>query len=99
MPGINEILILAVIVVGFLLLPRMTGRGEEVIPVSATPVVEISGTMRLAIAASLLWPAAAAVYLEPWKGNLITFLLIGPGPVVLAWTLSWVIAGFREGRR
>ena len=99
MPGLNEILILAVIVMGFLLLPRMSGRREESIPVSAAPVVEISGTMRLAIAASLLWPTAAAVYLEPWKGNLVTFLLVGVGPVILAWTMSWVWAGFREKRR
>jgi hypothetical protein len=36
------------------------------------------------------------LYLEPWKGNTVLFLVLGPGPIVLAWAANWVRAGFKK---
>lgn len=98
MPGLNEILLIVLIIGGLFILPRIMGRGRETMPVTERQPVEISGPMRLAIAASMLWLAAAALYLEPWKGNTVLFLVLGPGPIVLAWAANWVRAGFKKSR-
>ena len=99
MPGINEILILAALVVGVFFGPRVLGRRGEATVQEAPPVVEISGPMRIAIAASALWLALAAIYFEPWSNeNLTPFLIFGVGPVVVGWGAKWVFAGFKEKR-
>jgi hypothetical protein len=52
--------------------------------------------MRMAIAASVLWPAAMAAFMQPWKNNLILFLYIGLGPVAVFWIIFWVFTGFHR---
>jgi hypothetical protein len=52
--------------------------------------------MRLSIAVSLVWVAAAAVLLEPWAGAFLPFLCFGPGPVALFWAGAWVWHGYRR---
>ncbi|MBI5184193.1 MAG: hypothetical protein HZA01_00475 [Nitrospinae bacterium] len=94
-PGITEILMLALIIAGLFILPRITERGREARHAFARTEPGISGPMRLAIAASLLWLSAAALYLEPWKESMARFLVFGLGPVALAWGVNWVLAGFR----
>ena len=97
--GIQEILILVAIILGILFLPRILNRGQESRQVeSKTPFV-ISGKMRLAIAASILWPAVIAVIMEPWKKDLFPFLYLGLGPVVLMWFIFWIYSGFRNKER
>jgi hypothetical protein len=59
----------------------------------------LSGKMRLAIAASILWPAVMAVIMEPWKKDLFPFLYLGLGPVVLVWIIFWIYTGFRNKDR
>ncbi len=94
--GIQEILVLLIIILGILFLPRILNRGQEARPAAARPAVVVSGRMRLALAASVLWPAAIAAYLQPWKQDFITFLYVGPGPVLLLWTVYWVVTGFKS---
>ncbi len=94
MPGIQEILILIIIVVAIVLVPRMIGRRQETVPVK--PAVALSGRMRLAIAASLLWPAIMAVVFKPWRQDPVIFFYVGLGPVALAWIVFWVMVGFRR---
>ena len=97
--GIQEILILVAIILGILFLPRILNRGQESRQVESKPPFVISGKMRLAIAASILWPAVIAVIMEPWKKDLFPFLYLGFGPVVLMWFIFWIYSGFRNKER
>ena len=94
--GIQEILILVAIILVILFLPRILNRGQEDRQVEAKSPIALSGKMRLAIAASVLWPAVMAVIMEPWKKDLFPFLYLGLGPVVLVWAIYWVFVGFRK---
>ena len=96
--GIQEILILVVIILGILFLPRILNRGQEKEPGGSGPPFVLSGKLRLAIAASILWPAVIAAFIQPWKNNLIPFLYLGLGPVALVWIIFWVFTGFSKDR-
>ena len=95
--GIQEILVLVIIILAIFFVPRMLNRKEE--SASQTPTITISGKKRLAIAASILWPALMAGYFQPWKSNLVMFFYIGPGPVLFIWLVYWVFVGFRKSGR
>ena len=93
--GIQEILVLVAIILGILFLPRILNRGQETKKAAASKsAVVLSGKMRLSIAASILWPAVVAAFMQPWKNDLIPFLYIGLGPVLLGWIIFWVYTGF-----
>ena len=92
--GIQEILVLVAIIVGIIFLPRILNRGQERKVAATQSKVVLSGKMRLAIAASVLWPAVIAAYMQPWKNDLIQFLYIGFGPVAACWIVFWVYTGF-----
>ncbi|MDX2501137.1 MAG: hypothetical protein QNL14_11620, partial [Deltaproteobacteria bacterium] len=62
--------------------------------VAPKPAAEISGKMRLAIAATVFWPVVIAAFMQPWKNDLFSFLYIGLGPVALGWIIFWVYTGF-----
>ena len=94
--GIQEILVLVAIIVGILFLPRILNRGQTKAPVETQPQFVLSGKMRLAIGASIVWPAAVAAYMQPWKNDLYTYLYIGLGPVALIWIIFWIYTGFRS---
>jgi hypothetical protein len=95
--GIQEILVLVAIILGILFLPRILNRGQAKKTVAASrPVEVLSGKMRLAIAASALWPAVIAAFMQPWKSDLYGFLYIGLGPVAVLWIVFWVYTGFRK---
>ena len=92
--GIQEILVLVAIILGILVLPRILSRGQEKKPTAAKPAVVISGKMRMAIAASILWPAAVAAFMQPWENDFFPFLYIGLGPVIIGGIIFWVYTGF-----
>ena len=95
--GIQEILVLVAIILGILFLPRILNRGQaEKKTAAPKPAAALTGKMRLAIAASALWPAVVAAIMQPWKGDLIPFLYFGPGPVGVLWIVYWVFTGFRK---
>jgi hypothetical protein len=94
--GIQEILVLVAIILGILFLPRILNRGQEKKPAASKPAVVLSGKLRMAVAASILWPAAIAAFLQPWKDDFVPFLYIGLGPVALFWIVYWVFTGFRR---
>jgi hypothetical protein len=100
--GIQEILVLVGILGAILLLPRIGSHSRPPVPVRrlfSNPLARLSGGMRLAVSASLLWPLGAAVYLEPWQNGTRAFLLAGLLPVAVFWGIVWVTAGFRNKRR
>jgi hypothetical protein len=94
--GIQEILVLVVIILGILFLPRILNRGQEKRLSVSRPAIVISGTMRVAISASVLWPALMAAYMQPWEKDLPRYLYFGVGPVALLWLIYWVFTGFRK---
>ena len=94
--GIQEILLLVIIILGILFLPRILNRGAEPRQAAPRPAIVISGKMRLAVAASVIWPAVAAAFLQPWKQDLSRYLYLGIGPVALIWIIYWVFTGFRK---
>jgi hypothetical protein len=93
MTGFQEILLVVAILLGILFVPRMMPRKASQTP--TRPTVVISRKLRIAIAASVIYPAIAAAYLQPWRKDLIIFLYAGVGPVLLGWLLYWV---FRRGQ-
>ena len=94
MSGFQEILLVAVIFLGILFVPRMMSR--KGVPTPPRPVVVISRNMRLAIAASVIYPVVAAAWLQPWRKDLILCLYAGLGPALVGWLLYWVLAGRRK---
>ena len=97
--GIQEILLLILIVMAIILLPRMTARGRRrtpPIPARRPALPYIVGRMRLAIVLSLLWPGAMAIYLSPWDTGWKVYVMLGLGPVLFFWAMVWVIAGYKK---
>jgi hypothetical protein len=94
--GIQEILVLVIIILGILFLPRILNRGQEKKPVVPRPAIVVSGKMRLAIAASVLWPAVMAAFIQPWQKDLSHYLILGVSPVAFIWLIYWVLTGFRK---
>lgn len=95
--GTQEILLIALIVVGIFLVPRMLKpRPAPQTVVLRRPAIKFSWTLRLAVVLSILWPAAWALYFKPWQHAIIPFSIIGIGPVVVGWSLNWVVAGMKN---
>jgi hypothetical protein len=94
--GIQEILVLVIIVLGILFLPRIFNRSRTAPLGEAKPSVILSGRMRLGIAASFLWPAVIAAFMQPWEKDPFLYLYLGVGPVALIWIIYWVYIGFRQ---
>ena len=97
--GINEILLVAAIVLAIIFIPRMTASrntGRPRVPSRPTPGFALSGRLRLAIIVSLSWVAFWAVYFEPWQKEWKLFIYIGPGPILIIWGTLWVMQGVQS---
>ena len=94
--GIQEILVLVIIILGIFFLPRILNRGRESRPAMPRPPAVISGKMRLALSASVLWPAIMAAFMQPWEKDFFLFLYIGLGPVAFIWMIYWVFTEFHK---
>ncbi len=101
MSGIQEILVIVGIILAIVFIPRVTSRNQSRRPSAIqlkNPGARLTGRMRLAIIASLIWLFGAAAYFEPWNNHLQFFLYFGFGPVLLGWGVGWVVSGFRKRR-
>lgn len=98
MSGVMEILLIVAIVLGIFMLPRLMARKPEGDLQLRDQGFRFTGRMRFAIMASLLWPAIAAFFLEPWKGDWPLFFYVAVGPVALLWGIYWVLSGFKKKR-
>ena len=100
--GIQEILVLVIIILLIFFIPRVLSRQQP--SSQATPAVprtriRFTGRLRLAVVASFLWPLITAAYLQPWQlPNLSNYFFIGIGPVLLGWAVAWIFAGYRKKR-
>ena len=96
MSGIMEILLIVVIILGIFMLPRLLTRNGEKAPPYHHRRLRLSGRMRFALLASLLWPTVVAFFLRPWQGQWFTFFYTGVVPVALIWGIFWVFSGFNN---
>lgn len=97
MTGFQEILIIVGIVLGIFFLPRMMSKKPA--PRRVRPKLEMSGKMRMAVAASVLHPLLCAAFFKPWQqAGLFVFIYIGVAPVVVGWLAAWVFVGFNKRR-
>lgn len=92
--GLQEILIITAIILGLLFIPRITAKKQPERPSAAKFM--LSGKMRMAIAASAVYIALTAAFFRPWHKDLMIFLYVGIGPVLLGWLAGWVFVGFRK---
>ena len=95
MASFTEILTLLAIIVGILILPKMF-RKEEKIPKKKLSVDSLSVSIRFGIIASILIPIVSALYFQPWKKDLILFVLFGIIPLIIGWGLYWMFAGLKS---
>jgi hypothetical protein len=96
MPGLMEILLIVLIVLGIFMLPRLPAGKPEKKLHSRVRFLRLSGWMRLAVIVSFLWPASLALYLKPWDSHWPAFFYMAVGPVALSWGIFWVVSGFRK---
>lgn len=96
MSGLAELLLIIAIILGILVLPKRLRRPQGVDRRRLDQWLGLTGWHRVAIVASILWPALLALYLEPWNTDWLIFLSIGIFPVGLAWGIYWVLSGFRK---
>ena len=97
--GIQEILIIVLIISGIFLVPRMMNpRPAPQKVVMRRAPLKLSWALRLAVILSILWPVACALYFKPWQQNLIPFATVGIGPVAIGWSIKWVLAGMKNKR-
>ncbi len=92
----SEILVIIAIALAIVTLPRLTGKRAQKGRPALSRISKINGWVRLAIMASILWPAGAALYLKPWNAQWLKFVVLGTGPVMLFWGIYWVLSGFRK---
>ena len=100
--GIQELLIIVVIIGAIIVIPRLKNprklQQPTVIRQLNRPSLFISGPLRLAIIASIVWPAVIAYYFKPWQNDISSFLYFGLGPIALGWGLFWIWKGFKNNR-
>ncbi len=95
----NEVLVIIAIALAIFMLPRLTGkRIEKGGRQQAGVISKMTGWARLALMATILWPAVMAFFLKPWNENWPMFFYVGMAPVVFFWGVFWVLSGFRKGK-
>jgi hypothetical protein len=100
--GIQEILVLVIIILAIFFIPRLLAKGttpkaSETRSVKIIP--KLSGRMRLAILASILWILLTTMYFQPWRKDFVVFLYSSVSPLLAGWGLYWVIIGFKRKNR
>ena len=93
--GYQEILIISAIIVGALVVPRMI-KPPKPAPRLVRPKKRLTGAWRLAIAAAIIYPLMAAAIIQPWRKQVLTFVYLGLGPVLIGWLIYWVLQGFKR---
>ena len=101
MSGIQEILLIVLLILALLILPRIVSSRRA--PVASKPRravrIPLSGKFRLAILVSFLWLFVLSAIYVFWRGQWLVFLYAGIGPLIAAWGLYWVVSGFRSRSR
>jgi hypothetical protein len=105
MSGLQEILLILIILLAILFIPRMTARNAGLAARHRQPPLRsaarslplrLSAGLRLAILTSVVWFCGALLYYRPWEGDWTRFGAVGGLPLVIGWGLYWVFAGHRH---
>lgn len=97
--GMNEILLIAAIVLALIFIPRINATrvaGRPRVQSGERARFSPSGRQRLALLVSFFWVVFWAVYFEPWQKEWKLFIYIGPGPILVVWGLFWAMRGQRK---
>ena len=94
MPGFQEILTLILIILVIFFLPKIAGSRKET-ELKRKPFI-VSGKMRIIIAISVLWPFVTGFIIKPWNNNLTEYFIYGFFPILILWSLIWIIDGFKK---
>jgi hypothetical protein len=100
--GIHEILVLVIIILAIFFVPRLLAKGDHnktPRPMSIKSLPILSGRLRLAIFASILWIFLTTIYFQPWRRDLVVFLSSALSPILVGWGAYWVITGFKRRKR
>jgi hypothetical protein len=96
MLGFQELLVITLIIAAALFLSRMKADKQPPPRVVFRRRFRLSGKLRLAIAASVIFIVLSAAYFQPWRKDPLDFAFMGIAPVALAWILYWVYLGFKK---
>ena len=96
MSGLQEILIIILIILVILFAPRMMGSHSSEKRSQTAELKNISGAMRLKIALSFFWLMMAALWRQPWQNGWTPFLTVGVLPLLILWVSLWVFSGFKK---
>ncbi len=58
----------------------------------------LSASLRFFIVISIFLPAVTLFVVRPWAQNFHLFVLIGVVPVLLFWSIYWILQGFKKRR-
>ncbi len=97
--GIQELLLLVIIILAIFLLPRLMAKGQKQkisSPVVGSFALKLSGRLRLAILISIFWLLLSVAYHQPWQTDWRPFLYAGIGPLIVGWGTYWVVKGFKK---
>jgi Na+/H+ antiporter NhaD/arsenite permease-like protein len=96
--GINEILVLVLLIACILILPRLFKKDSAKKVSASKKFKNLSSKIRFSIVLTLAYPIVAALYLKPWGNNPIVYLSYGVVPVFLFWAVAWIVAGRKKKR-
>lgn len=96
MSGLQEILIIILIILVILFAPRLLGSHSAGNRTPSDRLKTITGAMRLKIALSFLWLVIAALWRQPWQNGWVSFLTMGILPLLIFWVGQWVFSGFKK---
>lgn len=96
--GINEILVLVLLIACIFILPRLFKKDSDRKVSSSKKIKNLSAKIRFSLVLTLTHPIVAALYLKPWENNPIVYLSYGVAPVFLFWAIAWIVAGKKNKR-
>jgi Na+/H+ antiporter NhaD/arsenite permease-like protein len=94
--GINEILVLVLLIACILILPRLFKKDSAKKVSTSKKIKNLSAKIRFSIVLTLVYPIVTALYLKPWENNPIVYLSYGVVPVFLVWAIAWVVTGKKK---
>lgn len=98
MSGLQEILIIILIILVILFAPRLLGSHPSEKRTPSDRIKSISGAVRLKIALSLLWLIITVLWRQPWQDGWMPFLTVGILPLLIFWIGQWVFSGFKKSK-
>jgi hypothetical protein len=99
--GLQELLLIGLIIACLFLLPRMMQRGRQDAAGTSAAVrrgLQIPRSLRLAVVLSAIWLMMSIAYFQPWRAYTSRFLYVGIVPIAAAWGIIWIAHGRRNRR-